>query len=108
MECPDCKGLIIETDFVFECENHAYDAETGEKSGCNFIIFKQLLNKKISKDTFKKLLAGDKIQVLGFKNKKGKQFDAAIKLENNDDEWKIVLKFNDSEKKKKLADLDEI
>ena len=109
MECPICKGLIIETEAVFECENHCYDWKTQEKSGCDFIIFRQLLNKKISRQTFEKLLAGQKIQVKGFKNKKGKEFDAKIRLgKNENDEWKILLEFDDSKRKAKLDGLDEI
>ncbi len=109
MECPVCKGLIMETDSVYECENHGYDWKTGEKSGCDFIIFKQLLNKKISRATMEKLLAGQKIQVTGFKNKAGKEFDAKIKLGKNDaDEWKILLEFDSSKKREKMAKLDEI
>lgn len=109
MECPVCKGLIMETDSVYECENHGYDWKTGEKSGCDFIIFKQLLNKKISRATFEKLLSGAKIQVNGFKNKKGAEFDAKIKLGKSEtDEWKILLEFDDSKRKEKLAKLDEI
>ena len=109
MECPICKGLIMETDAVFECENHVYDWKTGEASGCDFIVFKQLLNKKISRPTFEKLLAGQKIQVLGFKNKAGKEFDARIYLGKNDaDEWKILLEFDDSKRKEKMSKLEEI
>ena len=109
MECPVCVGLIIETDSVFECENHEYNWKTGEKSGCDFIIFKQILNKKISRATFEKLLAGQKIQVMGFKNKKGAEFDAKIKLGKSEtDEWKILLEFDKSKKCEKMAKLDEI
>ena len=109
MECPVCKGIIMETDAVFECENHCYDWKTGKASGCDFIVFKQLLNKKISRPTFEKLLAGQKIQVLGFKNKAGKEFDAKIYLGKSDaDEWKILLQFDDSKRKEKLAKLEEI
>ncbi len=109
MECPVCKGLIMETDAVFECENHCYDWKTQKASGCDFIVFKQILNKKISRSTFEKLLAGQKIQVVGFKNKAGKEFDAKIKLGKSEtDEWKILLEFDSSKKKEKLAKLDEI
>lgn len=109
MECPVCKGIVMETDSVFECENHEYNWKTQEASGCDFIVFKQLLNKKISRPTMEKLLAGQKIQVLGFKNKAGKEFDAAIKLgKNENDEWKILLEFDDSKKKEKFAKLEEI
>ena len=105
MKCPVCQGLIVQTDFVFECENHGYDWKTQEKSGCDFIIFRQLLNKKISKPTLEKLLAGQKIQIAKFKNKKGKEFDAKIRLGKNENEkWKIILEFNNN----KLDVLEEI
>ena len=104
MKCPICKGQIIETEMVYECEDHAFNHETGEKSGCNFIVFKQLLNKKIGRETFEKLLAGKTLSVKNFKNKKGKIFDADIALQKNDDgEFKIKLIF-----KNNLEKLDEI
>jgi DNA topoisomerase-3 len=109
MECPVCGGTVIEADAVFECENHIYDWKTGEASGCDFIVFKQLLNKKISRSTFEKLLSGAKIQVLGFKNKAGKEFDASIKLgKDENDTWKILLEFDDSKRKEKMSKLEEI
>jgi DNA topoisomerase-3 len=109
MECPVCKGIIVEGDAVYECENHIYNWKTKEASGCDFIVFKQLLNKKISRPTFEKLLSGAKIQVMGFKNKAGTEFDAKIYLGKSEtDEWKILLEFDDSKRKEKLAKLDEI
>ena len=72
MECPVCKGLIMETDSVYECENHGYDWKTGEKSGCDFIIFKQLLNKKISRATMENCLPGRKFKSLVSKTKRAK------------------------------------
>jgi DNA topoisomerase-3 len=104
MECPICKGQIMETEFVFECENHEFKKDTNEHSGCNFIIFRQLLNKKISRETFEKLLSGKTLSVKNFENKKKKKFDADIKLEKNEDgEYKIKLIF-----KNNLEKLDEI
>ena len=109
MECPICKGIVMETDSVFECENHEYNWKTKEASGCDFIVFKQLLNKKISRATMEKLLAGQKIQVMGFENKKGAEFDAKIYLGKSEtDEWKILLEFDSSKKREKMAKLDEI
>lgn len=105
MECPVCQGLIVQTNYVFECENRCYDWKTKEKTGCDFIIFKQLLNKKISRPTFEKLLSGQKIQIAGFKNRANKKFDAKIRLgKNGNEKWKIILEFNNN----KLDGLEEI
>jgi len=108
LKCPECKGNIIEKEKLFECENHQYDPKTKTSSGCSFILFKHILNKKISSSTLKKLVNGETIQVENFVGVKGKAFNAMIKLAKNDAEnkYKIELIFED--KKNDDDNLDEI
>jgi len=111
LKCPECGADIIENLNVFECKNHKYDYKNKVATGCNFVIFKQLLNKKISVKTLEKLLAGEIINVENFKNSKGKSFDAGIKLAKDEDEnkYKIQLVFDDAKKNDDDdKDLDEI
>ncbi|MHB1697744.1 MAG: topoisomerase C-terminal repeat-containing protein [bacterium] len=103
LECPACGKKIIETDSLFECEDHRYDKEKKEASGCNFVIWKQKLNKEISLKTFKRLLNDEIIDIKGFIKKDGKKFDAKMKLEYDEDEDKYDVKLifdkkNSSEK----------
>jgi len=108
LKCPECGEPIIENLNVFECENHQYDYKTKTTSGCSFVVFKQLLNKKISAATLSKLIAGEVIDIKNFKNSKGKSFDAKIKLAKVEDEnkYKIELIFDDAKDDNK--DLEEI
>jgi len=111
LKCPECGEPIIENLNVFECENHQYDYKTKTTSGCSFVVFKQLLNKKISAATLSKLIAGEVIDIKNFKNSKGKSFDAGIKLAKDEDEnkYKIQLVFDDAKKNDDDdKDLDEI
>jgi|GEM_PF-2971156 len=110
LKCPECGEPVIENLNVFECRNHKYDYKNKVASGCNFVIFKQLLNKKISVKTLEKLLAGEIIQVENFKNSKGKSFNAGIKLAKDEDEdkYKIELIFENQKDADVDKELDEI
>jgi len=106
LKCPECGADIIEKEKLFECSNHQYDPKTKTSSGCSFILFKHILNKKISLATLKKLLAGDIIPVKNFVGIKGMPFDSEIKLAKDDEnkKYKIELIFED---KKNAADDDD-
>jgi DNA topoisomerase-3 len=74
--CPVCGGTISETKKGYGCSNW--------RNGCQFVIWKTIARKKISKTTVKKLLASGETAVLdGFKAKTGKLFSAKLKLEGN-------------------------
>lgn len=107
LKCPVCEKKIVETDFTFECEDHHYDKETKESSGCIFVIWKKLLNKEISSKTLKKLLNDEIIDVKGFKNKADKLFDAKIKLEydENEDKYDIKLIYDKKNSSEKLEEI---
>lgn len=74
--CPVCGGTISETKKGYGCSNW--------RNGCQFVIWKTIAKKKISKTTVKKLLAAGETAVLdGFKAQTGKLFSAKLKLEGN-------------------------
>jgi len=105
LKCPECGADILEKEKLFECSAHKYDVKTKTSDGCIFVLFKHILNKKISAKTLKKLISGEIIQVENFVGVKGKAFNAGIKLIKVPDEnkYKIELIFED----KKNADDDD-
>ena len=77
--CPKCeKGKVIETPKAFSCSQWKSD-------NCNFAIWKEMAQKKITETNVKALLKSGKTKVIkGFKNREGNPFDAALKLVNGD------------------------
>ncbi len=73
--CPICKkGKIIDKGNFFGCSDY-------NKSNCKFTIGKNILSKKISLATVKKLCCeGTTNDLKGFKSKAGKSFSARLKL----------------------------
>jgi DNA topoisomerase-3 len=83
-KCPLCAKPVRE-------EQRVYDCDTGR--ACSFVIFKSLAKRNVSKRMVKTLLAGEQTDTLkGFKSKKGKDFSAALRL---DDEGKVKFVFQD-------------
>ncbi len=76
--CPQCGSSIIEKSKSYSCID------------CEFIIWKKIAKRDISKTVAKALLAGNKSQVLkGFTSKAGKPFSAALALK----EGKVCFDF---------------
>lgn len=77
--CPNCGKAVLEKFKVFGCDS------------CDFVIFKKILNKKISRPMCQKLLkTRETNQLKGFLSKKGKKFNASLRL---NDENKVEFKF---------------
>ncbi len=76
-QCPKCKeGDIVENKIGYGCTKY--------KEGCKFFINKEICKKKISEAQVKKLVKSGKTDVMkGFKSKEQKEFDAALKLDEN-------------------------
>ncbi len=72
-KCPKCGAGVVETAKAFSCTSRA------EKT-CDFIIWKKLVNKTITKEIAEKLLKGETIHMTGFISKARKRFDADIAL----------------------------
>ena len=87
--CPICGGEIATTPFGYGCSNYKKDG-----TGCKFAIGK-IAGKDLSDEEVTTLLTDKKTQVLsGFRGKTGKVFDAALKL-NEDNQ--VVFDFPERE-----------
>ncbi|MFT7579572.1 MAG: DNA topoisomerase-3, partial [Myxococcota bacterium] len=83
--CPVCRADVT-------AGRSAYSCATGRD--CSFVIMRQIARRKTSPGLVKLLLAGGASQKLrGFRSKKGKSFNAALRL---DAEGKVVFVFDDS------------
>lgn len=73
--CPICGHPVTESQKAYGC--------SAWRGGCKFTIWKEISAKPISKTQAKKILTNGKSDLIkGFKSKKGKEFDAYLKLEN--------------------------
>lgn len=73
-KCPKCNSQVKEKSKVYSCSNN----------DCDFVLYKKLLNKKLSVANAKLLLTkGESKIIKGLKGNSGKEFDAALKLDNN-------------------------
>ncbi|MCL1987979.1 MAG: DNA topoisomerase 3 [Firmicutes bacterium] len=75
-KCPRCQNDVAENSKAFSCVNR----------DCNFALFKDnkffgAIGKKMTKSVAKKLLAGDKLKLVGCVAKSGKKYDALVFLE---------------------------
>ncbi|WP_424651978.1 DNA topoisomerase [Capnocytophaga gingivalis] len=88
--CPSCKqGSIIEGKFAYGCNRW--------KEGCQFRINKEIAHKKISEKNVEDLLQKGKTSLIkGFKSKAGKDFEAFLVLNENNE---IGFSFEDKPKK---------
>src|SRR5215203_3766473 len=87
--CPKCGAPVIET-------RKAYGCSAWKKSGCDFVIWKQVSGKRLSENQARQLLTkGRTGQMKGFKSKAGKPYSAALTL---DAEHKVRLEFENSRK----------
>jgi len=87
--CPKCGAPVIET-------RKAYGCSAWKKSGCDFVIWKQVSGKRLSESQARQLLTkGRTAQMKGFKSKAGKPYSAALKL---DAEHRVKLEFANGHK----------
>ncbi len=83
-KCPICEEPVRDRKVVYACD-------TGRS--CSFVIFSSIAKRKISKSAVKKMLKGETTATLkGFKSKKGSEFSAAMKL---DEEGKVKFVFEE-------------
>lgn len=80
--CPSCDGLIEDKGKFYGC--------LGYHDGCKFTLPKKWAGKKLTENQIKQLLNKGKTGLIkGFKNKKGKKFDAYLLLEDG----KVKMEF---------------
>ena len=101
LSCPVCGGDIIVTPYGYSCCNHKY----GEEGSCSFSVGK-IAEKSLSEAQLRQLIVEKHTDTIrGFKSKKGKKFDACLKLEK-DEEGKISIVFDfDNVEAKKVKDV---
>ncbi len=76
--CPVCGGKIIEGKRGYGCSN--WPARAG---ACKFVIWKILLEKKLTEDNIRTLVSGKTTRSYVFKEPSGSKFRAKLKLERN-------------------------
>jgi DNA topoisomerase III len=87
--CPKCGSPVVET-------KKAYGCSAWKKTGCDFVIWKQVSGKRLGEAQVKQLLTkGRTAQMKGFKSKAGKPYAAALKL---DAEHRVRLEFANGHK----------
>ena len=82
-KCPKCNnGNIVENKKGYGCDRW--------KEGCNFIIWKTIANKNITKQNIKDLLnKGETSEIKDFKSKSGKTFSSKLILNDGKIEFKF-------------------
>lgn len=82
-KCPKCNnGNIVENKKGYGCDRW--------KEGCNFIIWKTIVNKNITKTNVKDLLnKGETSEIKDFKSKSGKTFSSKLTLNDGKIEFKF-------------------
>jgi DNA topoisomerase-3 len=84
-KCQVCgTGQVYDTGVSYVCENVS-------KGECWFKVNKTILQREINPEQMRKMLAEGKSDVLkGFMSKKGRPFDAALKLQNGKIGWEFA------------------
>jgi DNA topoisomerase-3 len=84
-KCQVCKtGQVYDTGTAYVCENVA-------KGECSFKVNKTILQRELSPEQMGKMLAVGKSDILkGFISKKGRPFDAALKLQSGKISWEFA------------------
>lgn len=89
IKCPKCGGPMWLNETYVKCKV------------CSHIVWRTIAGKLLSEATMKKVLSTGQTQVLkGFKSKAGKEFEAALKL---DEEGKITFDFEKTNEKRSEA-----
>jgi hypothetical protein len=84
-KCPVCQEPVRERRSVYACDRGR---------GCEFVVFKTMSKRKISKTTVKQLLSsGHSKPLKNFKSQKGNLFEAALTLDENN---KVVFSFSNN------------
>ena len=89
-KCPICNSDIITTPFGYGCSNYSKD----NPDSCRFSIGKICENELAEDQVVKLLTEGHTDTIHGFKSKAGKKFDAIVKLDKNETNKVIGLKFD--------------
>lgn len=90
VQCPLCKGDIVQTPFGFGCASYSRD----DPDSCRFSIGK-MAEKSLTEAQVKELLTNGRTGTIrGFKSKAGKKFDARVSLQKDETGKVTGLKFD--------------
>lgn len=90
VQCPLCKGDIVQTPFGFGCASYSRD----NPDSCRFSIGK-MAEKSLTEAQVKELLTNGRTGTIrGFKSKAGKKFDARVSLQRDETGKVTGLKFD--------------
>lgn len=97
--CPLCGQEVVEKAKSYQCSSNKFhkndDGEWEMTEGCGLKIWKTIAHKKITPKIAKVLLSEGKTDMLsGFKSKAGKEFQAALKLE---EDGSVTFVFDDQD-----------
>jgi len=93
LKCPKCGKQVRIWEKSATCSANKKDEQT-----CDFILWRNFLEKSLTDNQLKSLIEGSTISVKGLKSKKGTTFDAKLKLNA---EFKIDLIFDNPKTSKK-------
>jgi DNA topoisomerase-3 len=86
--CPKCGAAVISGKFSFFCSRH-------KESSCDFSIGRIICNADISENDLTTLLSGKKTTLKNMRSKNGKDFQAALRL---DQDHNVKFEFPDTKK----------
>ena len=87
--CPKCGGNVFETIRGFTCENV-------EKGSCDFVIWKKLKNRTVSREIAEHLLKGETVEIEKMLSSYKKYYTARIKIEDG----KVAFVFDNAPQEK--------
>ena len=92
--CPSCGGEIIKSEKAYGCSNRR------ENGGCRFVIWRTIAQKEIPKEAVAQLLEnGVTDMIAGFISRKGTEFSAKLKLEDQGfGPPKVVFDFSEKDR----------
>lgn len=98
-KCPKCGGYILK--FMTKSKKVFYGCSNYKEKNCRFMIYSQICKKKITSTMVKDLLSkGITRKQKGFISKAGKEFEASLKLiQDQEGNYKLAFNFSDDKKK---------
>lgn len=82
-KCPLCGNTVI------DIENPKLQAYKCENKDCDFILWKRQFGSKLNVSNARKIIQGKESEVMNFKSKAGKQYQARLKLKPNKKELEM-------------------
>lgn len=85
--CPRCGKPVVKTGRIWQCSTNRREKQADgswkDTGGCGWKLFATVAGKTLTDVNVRKLLAGSKVRLKGFKSKAGKTFDAALVIDKD-------------------------